>query len=352
MNPQFQEFLSREFIGNSVSRYLATAAVFAAGILVLKLVIHRVVQRIKKLAEQTSTTIDDFLAEILESIALPLLYCFLGYGALKSLALPAPADKALNYAGLAVGVYFLVKALIALTAYGFTVYLRKRGNDTPLRKSLQGILTVVKIVIWGGAVIFFLDNLGFKVSAVLAGLGIGGVAVALAAQAVLKDLFSYFCILFDQPFVVGDFIIVGEFLGTIEHIGIKTTRIRSLSGEMLIFSNSDLTDSRVRNYKLMEKRRLLFQLGVPYQTPLERIKEIPVMLERIIKGVEGTVFDRAHLFSFGEFSLLFEVVYYVVGGDYNKYMDIQQQINYAVMREFAEKKIEFAYPTQTVFLQK
>jgi small-conductance mechanosensitive channel len=276
----------------------------------------------------------------------------LAYGALKSLALPVPADKALNYAGLAAGVYFLVKFLIALTAYGFTVYLRTRGSDSTLKKSLQGILTVVKFVIWGGAVIFLLDNMGFKVSAVLAGLGIGGVAVALAAQAVLKDLFSYFCILFDRPFVVGDFIIVGDYLGTIEHIGIKTTRIRSLSGEMLIFSNSDLTDSRVRNYKLMERRRVLFQLKVVYQTPLERVKEIPIMLAKIIKGVEGTVFDRAHFLSFGDFSLDFEVVYYVIGGDYNKYMDIQQQINFAVMREFAEKKIEFAYPSQTVFLQK
>jgi len=151
---------------------------------------------------------------------------------------------------------------------------------------------------------------------------------------------------------VGDFIIVGDYLGTIEHIGIKTTRIRSLSGEMLIFSNSDLTDSRVRNYKLMERRRVLFQLKVIYQTPLERVKEIPIMLAKIIKGVEGTVFDRAHFLSFGDFSLDFEVVYYVIGGDYNKYMDIQQQINFAVMREFAEKKIEFAYPSQTVFLQK
>lgn len=352
MNLQIQEFLFREFLGNSVSRYLATAAIFAAGILVLRLVIQRVVQRVKKLAEQTSTTIDDFLAEVLESVALPLLYCFLAYGALKSLALPVPADKALNYAGLAAGVYFLVKFLIALTAYGFTVYLRTRGSDSTLKKSLQGILTVVKFVIWGGAVIFLLDNMGFKVSAVLAGLGIGGVAVALAAQAVLKDLFSYFCILFDRPFVVGDFIIVGDYLGTIEHIGIKTTRIRSLSGEMLIFSNSDLTDSRVRNYKLMERRRVLFQLKVIYQTPLERVKEIPIMLAKIIKGVEGTVFDRAHFLSFGDFSLDFEVVYYVIGGDYNKYMDIQQQINFAVMREFAEKKIEFAYPSQTVFLQK
>lgn len=352
MNQQIQEFLSREIFGNSISRYLLTALAFTSGVLILRGVIHRIVKKIKKLTELTTTTIDDFLAEVLDDIVLPLLYCFVAYGALKSLVLPETAGKIVNYAGLAAGVYFLVKFLLSLTAYGFGVYLRKRGNDAALGKSLQGILTVVKFIVWGGAIIFFLDNMGFKVSAVLAGLGIGGVAVALAAQAVLKDLFSYFCILFDQPFVVGDFIIIGEYLGTIEHIGIKTTRIRSLSGEMLIFSNSDLTDSRVRNYKLMEKRRVLFSLGVVYQTPLQQMQEIPALIERIIKGVEGTIFERAHFLSFGDFSLNFEVVYHVIGGDYNKYMDIQQQINFAVMREFAEKKIEFAYPTQTVFLQK
>jgi small-conductance mechanosensitive channel len=352
MNLQIQEFLSREFFGNSVSRYLVTALVFILGIFVLRDVIHRIMQKIKQLAARTRTSIDDLLVSLLDKVALPLFYCFLAYGSLKSLVFPEPVEKALNYAGLAVSVYFFVKFLLSLVAYGLDVYLRKSGNDAILKKSLQGILIVVKFIVWGGAVIFFLDNLGFKVSAVIAGLGIGGVAVALAAQAVLKDLFSYFCILFDRPFVVGDFIIVGDYLGNIEHIGIKTTRIRSLSGEMLIFSNSDLTDSRVRNYKLMEKRRVLFRLGVVYETSAQQIQEIPALIERVIKGVEGTIFDRAHFFSFGDYSLTFEVVYYVIGGDYNKYMDIQQEINFELMREFAERKIKFAYPTQTIFLQK
>ncbi|MFA5320439.1 MAG: mechanosensitive ion channel domain-containing protein [Candidatus Omnitrophota bacterium] len=352
MSQQIQEFLSREIFGNSISRYLLTFVIFGSGTFVLKVFIRRIISKIKKFTEKTSATIDDFIVDILENIVLPLLYCAVGYSALKSLIFPESVDKILNYAALAVSVYFFVKFLISLVVYGFSVYQRNRGNDETLGKSLQGILTVVKFIIWGCAAIFFLDNLGFKVSAVIAGLGIGGVAVALAAQAVLRDLFSYFCILFDQPFIVGDFIIVGDFMGSIEHIGIKTTRIRSLSGEMLIFSNSDLTDSRVRNYKLMEKRRVLFKLGVVYQTPLQQMKEIPLMIERIIKGVEGAIFERAHFLSFGNFSLDFEIVYHVIGGDYNKYMDIQQQINFAVMREFSEKKIEFAYPTQTVFLQK
>ena len=141
---------------------------------------------------------------------------------------------------------------------------------------MTGIIRVIKLIVWGVAISFFLDNMGFKISAVIAGLGIGGVAVALAAQAVLGDLFSYFAIIFDRPFEVGDFIIIGDFLGCVEHVGIKTTRISSLGGEQLIFSNTDLTNSRVRNYKRMKKRRVVFQFGVTYETGLQMVKVIPV----------------------------------------------------------------------------
>ncbi|MFC1599390.1 mechanosensitive ion channel family protein, partial [Candidatus Omnitrophota bacterium] len=213
-------------------------------------------------------------------------------------------------------------------------------------------LSVSKFLIWGLAIIFFLDNLGFKVSTVIAGLGIGGVAVALAAQAVLGDLFSYFAIIFDRPFEIGDFIIIGEYLGTIEHIGVKTTRIRSLGGEQLVFSNTDLTNSRVRNYKRMQKRRVVFKLGVTYQTSLDQLKAVPGIIEKAIKSIDNTTFDRAHFLSYGDFSLVLEVVYYVLTGDYNKYMDIQQSINFAIKEEFEKRGIEFAYPTQTLYVNK
>ena len=167
-----------------------------------------------------------------------------------------------------------------------------------------------------------------------------------------KDLFSYFSILFDRPFEIGDFVIIGEYLGTIEHIGIKTTRIRSLGGEQLVFSNSDLTDSRVRNYKKMQKRRVVFKFGVTYQTSQDKLKNIPGGIEKIVKGIKDTAFDRAHFASYGDFSLIFEVVYYVLAADYNKYMDIQQEINLAINKEFTSHKIEFAYPTQTLYVNK
>jgi small-conductance mechanosensitive channel len=205
-------------------------------------------------------------------------------------------------------------------------------------------------VVWVVGVLFLLSNLGFNISTVVAGLGIGGIAVALAAQALLGDLFSYFVIVFDRPFELGDFLIFGDILGTVEKIGIKTTRLRSLGGEQIIISNSDLTNSRVRNYKRMERRRVVFKIGVVYGTAADLVREIPVIIREIIEGEPLAVFDRAHFAGYGDWSLNFEVVYYVGSPDYNVYMDIQQRINQGIYDAFAERGISFAFPTQTVYL--
>jgi len=337
--------------GNSILRYLVAGLIFAGGMLVVKMVIRKFIQRLKRFSLKTSSTLDDFLVGLLEGILLPLLYLVVVYLGLRSLTLPSILQRLLNYIILGVSVFFVVKVLIAFIDYGLKVYLKKRSQDATLAKSLQGLMVVVRVVVWLGAVIFFLDNLGFKITAVITGLGIGGVAVALAAQTILKDLFSYFCIIFDRPFKVGDFIIVGDFMGTIESIGIKSTRLRSLGGEILILSNSDLTDSRLRNFQLMERRRVVFKIGVEYQTSLEQLKVIPKIIEDIISNINDAIFERAHFASFGDFAIIFEVVYWVVGSDYKKYMDIQQRINLAVMEEFSRRKIQFAYPTQTIYLK-
>lgn len=344
--------LDKVFLGNRALDYLVSFSSLLLGILVINIFARVIIKRLKKISARTTTTLDDFVIRVIEKNGVPLLYLAALYIAIKSLTFHPYFEKGMNFFGLGVLLFFLARLMIMLIRYSFTAYLTKRGQDTGLERSLQGILVVVKVLVWGGVIIFFLDNLGLKISAVIAGLGIGGVAVALAAQTVLKDLFSYFSIIFDHPFKVGDFIIVSEFMGTIEHIGIKTTRIRSLSGEVLIFSNSDLTDSRLRNYKLMEKRRVLFRIGVTYQTTFSQLKEIPKIIESIIKNTKDALFDRAHFFEYGDFSLIFEVVYYVIGPDYNKYMDIQQEINFAIKEEFEKIGIEFAYPTQTLYMQK
>ncbi|RLB75629.1 MAG: mechanosensitive ion channel family protein [Deltaproteobacteria bacterium] len=283
---------------------------------------------------------------------IPLGYLASFYISINILTLNSSLKKVIDIFAIALITIFTARFLTDLSGYGFKLYLRTRTKNISLERSLNSVLRIIKFLVWALAIIFFLDNLGFKISTVIAGLGIGGIAIGLAAQAILKDLFSYFSILFDRPFEIGDFIIIGDYLGTVEYIGAKTTRIRSLGGEQLIFSNTDLTDSRIRNYKRMDKRRVVFRVGVTYQTTLEQLKEMPRVIENVIKSVKDTAFDRAHFFSYGDFSLIFEIVYYVVGSDYNKYMDIQQEINLALKEEFEKRGIEFAYPTQTLFISK
>ena len=347
-----QKIIEETFLGNRILDYLICVFIFFASFIVIKIFQLFLLRRLKKWAEKTATTLDDFLIGIIQKILLPLAYFGAFYLSVNILKLDPLLKRIIDIAGMAILTLFTARLITILVNYGFNIYWINRGKDAGLERSLKGIVKVITLVVWGLATIFFLDNMGFKISAVIAGLGIGGVAVALAAQAVLGDLFSYFAIIFDRPFEIGDFIIIGEYLGTIEYIGIKTTRIRSLGGEQVVFSNTDLTSSRLRNYKRMGKRRVVFKFGVIYQTSLEKLKTMPGIIENIIKNIKDTTFDRAHFFSYGDSSLIFEVVYYVMSRDYNKYMDIQQEINFAIKKEFEAKDIEFAYPTQTLYISK
>ena len=344
--------LEKMYLGNRILDYVLCVTTFIVSALVITFIKRVALRRLQAWTEKTKTKVDDFFISLIQKIILPLLYFGAFYFSVKLLKLNQKLSDIINVLGLALLTICVTRLMTVILGYVFKIYWLRRGRDESLERSLNGILKVIKAVVWGIAIIFFLDNLGFKISTVIAGLGIGGIAVGLAAQAILKDLFSYFSIVFDRPFEIGDFIIIGDYLGSVEYIGIKTTRIRSLGGEQLIFSNSDLTDSRVRNYKRMERRRVLFRLGVVYQTSPAVLKEIPGIIERVIKNVDDTVFDRAHFFSYGDFSLIYEIVYYVIGPDYNKYMDIQQAINLAIKEEFQKRNIEFAYPSQTLFLSK
>lgn len=348
----FRDILQTEFLQNRVSDYFVSVLAFIVGILAILMLKSIILQRLKAWAGKTATQIDDFLIHLFEKTLLPPLYFGVFYLSTRNLTINPTLNRSIEILGIILLTIFGIRFLVAITNYALKSYWLKDEEDTAKERSLKGINTIIKVVIWGTGIIFLLDNLGFKISTVIAGLGIGGVAIALAAQTILGDLFSYFSIFLDRPFKVGDFIIVGEYLGTVEHIGIKTTRIRSLGGEQLIFSNTDLTSSRVRNYKRMERRRVVFQIGVTYQTTLQQLKEIPGIIKNIITNINDAVFDRAHFFSYGDFSLIFEIVYYVIGSSYNKYMDIQQEINLAIKEEFEKRGIEFAYPTQTLFIEK
>jgi len=346
------KILEQVFFGNRILDYIISLLTLVLSILFVKVVIRFMIRRLKKFAEITTTKFDDFLIKMLEKIGLPALYISCFYVSAKTLKLPSGAGTLINALEMIIITFFAARIVVMFAGWGINTYFVKKQQDPTVVRSLDGMLWAVKISIWVLAIVILLDNLGYKVSTLIAGLGIGGIAVAIAAQALLKDFFSYFSIVFDHPFKIGDFIIIGDFMGTVEYIGIKTTRIRSLGGEQVIFSNTDLTDSRVRNYRLMEKRRVLFRIGVTYQTSLNQLKEIPKIIEQIIKNTKDAAFDRAHFFSYGDFSLIFEVVYFVSSPDYNKYMDIQQEINFAIKEDFEKRGIEFAYPTQTLFVTK
>ena len=346
------EILEQVYLENRILDYVIAFLTLIFGLLFVKSIIRLIIKRLKRLAERTDTKFDDFIIKILEKIGLPALYISCFYVSAKILKIPSGADALINVLELVVITFFSARIVVMLADWSINSYLVRKQHDPTVVRSLDGMLWVVKLLIWVLAIIILLDNLGYKVSTLIAGLGIGGIAVAIAAQALLKDFFSYFSIVFDHPFKIGDFIIIGDFMGTVEYIGIKTTRIRSLGGELVIFSNTDLTDSRVRNYRLMEKRRVLFRIGVTYQIPLNKLKETPKIIEQVIKSVKDAAFDRAHFFNYGDFSLIFEVVYFVLSPDYNKYMDIQQEINFKIKEEFEKLGIEFAYPTQTLFVNK
>ena len=225
---------------------------------------------------------------------------------------------------------------------------RRMDADAASATTMAALGFLARLLLWTVLLLVGLDNIGVDVTTLVAGLGVGGIAVALAVQNVLGDLFGSLSIVLDKPFVNGDFIVVGDLAGTVEHIGLKTTRVRSLSGEQLVFSNADLLSSRIRNYKRMQERRVLFKLGVTYDTSAQKVATIPRIIREVIQALPDVRFDRAHFSGFGDFSLDIEVVYYVLDTDYNRYMELQQAINLGILHRFSAEGIEFAFPTQTL----
>lgn len=291
-----------------------------------------------------------FAEDAVRSFVTPSLILLAVYGGTAVLGLDGRAGSTVNAALVVLFSFVLIRFVVKVLNQMFEAAITRHGPESTTR--IRPLRSVATVLVWLIGLLFLLDNLGFNVSAVVAGLGIGGIAIALAAQALLGDLFAYFVILFDRPFELGDFLIFGEILGSVEHIGVKTTRLRSLGGEQIIVSNSDLTNSRVRNYKRMQERRVVFGVDVVYGTSSELLARIPDMLREAVEREEPARFDRAHFASYADWSLHFEVVYYVLSPDYTLYMDVQQRINFSIFRRFEGEGVEFAFPTRTIELSR
>lgn len=344
-------FLDQNFIGNTVQEYLLVLGGILLGIFLVKMIKRVVLRRVEKWIGSTETDIDDYLFESFDKFIIPIIYFSIIYVAVQTLNLSGYVENAIEGAFIVIITYFSVRLISSIVLLGLRKYVRRQENGDEKVKQLGGVMLIVNIVIWALGFVFLFDNLGYDVTAIITGLGIGGIAIALAAQNILGDLFNYFVIFFDRPFEVGDFLIIGDKNGVVEKVGIKTTRIRTLSGEELVFSNADLTNSRIHNYKKMQRRRIVFSVGVTYETPAEKLRQIPSVLKEIVESQELVDFDRAHFKAFGDSSLDFEIVYYVNSSEYNTYMDIQQDYNFQIYERFQEMGVEIAFPTRTLYVR-
>ncbi len=342
-----------EFAGNSLPKYLIALLVLFGSAIILKIIARIITKQIRKLATKTKLEWDDVLVDLIGKNSPLFVWVVSLYISLKFITISASLHHLVDVLfAIILGIIF-ISIIQGLMAYWFKVKYFDVENINVAKKSvMKNMLLLLKVVLWMMVLLFILDNLGFDITTAVAGLGIGGMALALASQNILGDVFSYFTIFFDKPFEVGDFVIVGDLMGVVDHIGIKTTRIKSLQGEQLVFGNSDLIGSRIKNFKQMQSRRVCSSLGVTYETAEDKLKKVPDIIKNIIVNKEKANFDRAHFKSFGDFSLDFEYVYYVMSSDYNAFMDIQQSINYELFDTFAKEGIEFAYPTQMIHMNK
>ncbi|MFA6259633.1 MAG: mechanosensitive ion channel family protein [Candidatus Peribacteraceae bacterium] len=331
--------------GNTLQDLYVALGIFVGALIVLWVLKTQVLSRWARYAATTHWTIDTLIVDALQGIG-SSFYVFVSvYAAVQNLVLPVLVTRVIEGIALFVVVYHIIRIMSALVLY----FLQRQMGRGKEEKNVSSVITLfVNITLWSVGLVLVLSNLGFDVTSLLAGLGVGGIAISLALQNVLRDIFSSFSIVIDKPFKEGDFIIVGDHMGVVKKIGLKTTRIEALQGEEIIISNNELTTVRIQNFKQMHKRRIPFTLGVTYDTPVSKLKKIPGMVKKIIKAQDHTEFDRAHFKSFGDFSLNFEFVYYVDTNEYNMYMDIQQAINLGIAEAFAKEKIAFAFPTQTV----
>lgn len=343
--------LDETFLGNTGTTWLIALGISVGVFVVLRLVTRVVIARIGALAKKTENKLDDLVIHALrqtKSLALAIVSIWAGATVLE---LPEDVRPILRLVAV---IAFILQTGIWLSS-GLMFWLKRYRDteeDAASIMTMNAIGFLARLAIWSIVLLLVLANLGVDITALVAGLGIGGIAIGLAAQNILGDLFASLSIVLDKPFVLGDFVIVDDLMGSVENIGIKTTRVRSLSGEQLVFSNGDLLSSRIRNFGRMYKRRVVFTLGVTYGTPKEKLAMIPTIVREAIEAQDKTTFDRSHFASYGDFSLDFETVYFVLDPEYNLYMDIQQAINLQVYERFAEEGIEFAFPTQTLFLQK
>jgi len=337
------------FFGNTLGDYALALTVLILSIAIFALAQFFTLSWLAAISERTKTDLDDAFVKMVRSFR-PPFYLFLAlWFSLRFLTITGIADSIVT-AVLVIWIVYQAVIIVGILVEDVIFRHLTKDQDETAKSALHLLANLAKGVMWVLGILLVLSNFGVNVTSLMAGAGIAGIAIAFALQGILSDLFSSFSLYFDKPFKVGDFIIVGDTMGVVKHIGIKSTRIKALSGEEITMSNQELTGARIRNFKLMEERRVVFGFGVLYETPAAKLKQVSSMVQEIVERRADTRFDRAHFKSFGESSLDFEVVYHVLTSDYTRYMDIQQEINQQLFERFEREGIGFAYPTRTLYL--
>jgi small-conductance mechanosensitive channel len=352
MTEDLQDFLQQTYFGNTYLAYLIALFTFIAVIIggwIFKKIILNI---LKSYSKKTETHFDDLLLNIVGTFG-PVFYIVIGFNlAAKNLNITETGWFFINGLTVLILSFYIVSRLQQGTSYLIRKIVDKKSEEgEKFDASLANLLSFfINVALWTFTIIFILQNFNINVSGLIGGLGITGIAVAFALQNVLSDIFASFSIYLDRPFKLGDFIIIGEGMGTVEKIGMKSTRIKSLSGELLVVSNKELSDIRIRNFRSIEKRRRQFNIGVEYSTSNEKMKKATDLIKEIIESLEICDFERAVFESFGDFSLNLLISYYVKTPDHDTFMQINQKINLEIKEAFEKEGIKFAFPTQRILL--
>ena len=341
-----------EVFGITVANWFLAVTAVLVTFLVVRAGIGFIVKNLRRRTEKTGSNVSRITLEVLSSTSNALLFLgsfLVGVGVLDLPERWSSRVSSLWFVVVALQVGLWLNRAIALALLS---YFRKHRQPDVYSSSALATLSLVgsKVFLWAVIVLAMLSNLGVNITAFVASLGVGGIAIALAVQNVLGDVLASLSIAVDKPFEVGDFIVVGSLAGTVEHVGLKTTRIRSLGGEQIVMANAEMIGSTIQNYKRLQERRIVFEFRLNYGCTAEQVKQVPARVEEIIRKQKMARFDRSHFLSFGESSLNFETVYIVLDPSYNVYMDVQQAINIEMMEAFAEMGVEFAFPSRTVYV--
>jgi len=339
-----EQYLAQMYWGNTGQEYVKALLIFILLILVLWIFKKIIILQLHQLSKKTKTDLDDYAVKILQGLGWPFYLQIAFNFSVRALQLAPILKSILDYALLIVLLYYLIKSMMMIIDVAATKYIQGTSKtavegDTAI---IDLFTTLIKVGVWAVALLFLLSNFGIDITALVAGLGIGGIAIAFALQNVLSDIFASFSIYFDKPFRVGDTIQIGTDTGVVRKVGIKSTRIETLQGQELVVSNKELTNSRINNFKKMTRRRFAFTISISYETPTEKIRKIPNIITEIIKKVKETDIESVHLKQLGDVALVYEIAYTIKNPDMKTFLDAQQEINFQIMEKFKREKILFA----------